>query len=241
MQVYLIRHGESMNNYLSHVREYAHYLATRSEDPVLTERGCQQARLVAEHLAQSSAYCLTHLYASPMLRALQTAEPIARALGLTVEVWPAIHEHGGIFLGNPELGNTVRGLTGLSRAQIQERFPAYRLPDSITDKGWWFSGYEEIYDCEIRAGHVAQVLHRWAEERPDDHIGLVTHGTFVDRLLKALFRQEFATPMHYYHNNTGITRVDFRPAENGREPVVLRYSNRTAHLGDDAYDAPIVM
>lgn len=241
MQVYIIRHGESANNYLAHIHEYADYLATRSEDPVLTERGCHQANLVAEHLAQSSAYRLTHLYASPMLRALQTAEPIARALGLPVEVWPAIHEHGGIFLGNPEIAGTVRAMPGLTRAQMQERFPAYHLPDGITDKGWWFSGYEEIRDCELRAGFVAQVLQRWAEARPDDHIALVTHGTFVDRLLKALFRQEFATPMHYYHNNTGITRVDFRPALNGQEPVVLRYSNRTAHLNDDAYDAPIVM
>jgi 2,3-bisphosphoglycerate-dependent phosphoglycerate mutase/probable phosphoglycerate mutase len=106
MEIYLIRHGQSVNNALGDD------LTRRVMDAPLTELGQQQAAHVAQHLAAADYpeaafyhngrprdhYGLTHLYCSAMQRALQTALPIGQALGLMPEVWVDIHEHGGIYL-----------------------------------------------------------------------------------------------------------------------------------------------
>lgn len=72
MLLYLIRHGEP---------DYA--------ADALTERGWEQARRVAERLAESG---IDEIYASPMGRARQTAQPTAEKLGLPVLVEPWAYE-----------------------------------------------------------------------------------------------------------------------------------------------------
>ena len=110
MQLFLIRHGESANNALG-VGDisYEDYMAQRSPDPGLTQIGKRQAEMVARHLAADghpesrngtplastrAGYGIQTLYVSAMLRALQTARPIAAALGLAPQVMVDIHEHG---------------------------------------------------------------------------------------------------------------------------------------------------
>ena len=107
MELFLIRHGQSANNALPDQ-------TLRVEDPVLTTAGELQAEQAARHLAarrhlhadvrSGARPTLDRLYCSPMIRAMQTARPIARALGLPVEVWVDIHEIGGIAsLAHPGL------------------------------------------------------------------------------------------------------------------------------------------
>jgi 2,3-bisphosphoglycerate-dependent phosphoglycerate mutase len=64
---------------------------------------------------------------------------------------------------------------------------------------------------------------------PDERIALVAHGTFLDSLIKAILKQDFAVQHYYSHYNTAITRIDFTP----RGFVLLRYLNRTEHLTPD--------
>jgi len=72
--LWLVRHGESSWN--------ARGLAQGHDDQArLTSRGLRQARAVA---IQLRARPIRALYASDLRRALQTAAPLARALGLTV-------------------------------------------------------------------------------------------------------------------------------------------------------------
>ena len=69
-----------------------------------------------------------------------------------------------------------------------------------------------------------------AAENDESVIALVSHGTFIDQLLKALMNQsENGHQFFYSQNNTSITLVDFL----GDGPMVLRYSNRTQHLPAD--------
>lgn len=243
MRLYIIRHGESANNALASVRDYDEYMTTRSPDPPLTDVGRIQADRIAAHLAadchpengeaplgdgRQGGYNIQYLFCSAMLRALETAFPIGRALGLEPEVWLDIHEHGGIFFGNPRNDSGVASYPGLSRQAIVEQFPGFKVPLEISETGWWSGGYEEIECCEARALHVAQTLRSWAADRYNTaNIALVSHGTFVDRLLKALFGQDLDTRQVFFqHYNTAVTRVDFRPDG----PLVLRYLNRTQHL-----------
>ena len=218
------------------------YLAQRAPEPSITALGFRQAQLTADHLAHlgwpadsttkrandSHGYGFTKLFVSPMWRTLQTALPIAQALHLDPEVWLDIHEHGGIFHGNPSLGNIV-SLPGLTRREMMEKFPGYQLPESITDEGWWRGGYEEMEGCYERATKVAATLREWAPIMTEDRIALVSHGTFLDALIKALFGHDFAAQLYYTHYNTAITRIDFTP----KGFLLLRYLNRTEHLTHD--------
>jgi broad specificity phosphatase PhoE len=241
MDLYIIRHAQSANNRLARATDHATFLATRSSDPPITEIGCEQARLLAHHLAQHAApefsrpkqaqqrgYGLTRLICSPMLRTLQTAAPVAEALGLAPEVWLDVFEQGGMFEGNPHTGESLRCYPGAGRSAVAEQFPACLLPDEWSEGGWWAGTYEDMAACQERAERVAGKFFALARETPDARIGMITHGTFSDQLLKKLFLLAGDRPMYFSHSNTGITRVEFAD-----DYTVLRYANRVAHLPDE--------
>ena len=261
MILYLIRHGQSANNLLAEEvrREFgefgpeAHdaYMRQRVAEPPLTETGEAQAEELGAYLrdvrpkhragyedppdeesVQMGAgnwLGITHLYCSPMLRTLQTARPVAKALSLSPSVWLDIHEHGGVFERAGAEAEAV-GFPGLCRSEMAELFPEYRV-DGVGEEGWWTGAEEDRPACDARAVRVAQRLHEMAEEMPDDRIAAVSHGTFLDSLLKALLGRLPGTDFHFNHYNTAITRVDFvRSHADGGRFVVVRYTNRVDHL-----------
>jgi 2,3-bisphosphoglycerate-dependent phosphoglycerate mutase/probable phosphoglycerate mutase len=120
------------------------------------------------------------------------------------------------------------GYPGKTRQEIRSVFPDYVLPPDVTANGWWNRDYEDWSTCRERAIKVAEALHQWAEsdEGKDEIIAIVSHGGFIDALLKALFNQLPERQLFYYHYNTAISRIDFRP--DGRLDV--RYLNRLDHL-----------
>ncbi len=230
MKLFLIRHAQSVNNALR--------AGDRAVvDPPLTPQGVRQAELLAQHLAHSrppepmiqsgnanpQGYSLTHLYCSAMLRSLQTAQPIGRALGLHPEVWIALHEEGGLCT-DFGYGRGLVGVPGQTRAEILKEFPDFVLPAEITDQGWWRGVSEDRAACFSRAGEVAAELRRRQEST--DHIGIVSHGNFIDALLKALLRQGLEARHYFLHYNTGITYLDFH--DDGY--ITAWFRNRTAHL-----------
>ncbi len=239
MELYLIRHGQSFNNALDDLRD-------RVSDPPLTELGKRQADEVARHVAtglspeaaksnsvegttfsQRQGFGITKLYCSAMRRALQTAQPIGEAVGIRPEVWIDIHEKGGIYLED-EAGMRS-GHPGLTRAEVLAEFAHYHLPEEITESGWWTSGYEDWPGCQGRAIRVAHELRNRAANSNNERIALVSHGGFIDALLKGLCDQLPSPHIWYHHFNTAITRVDFR--ENSG--LSLRYINRVDHLPPD--------
>ena len=226
MELYIIRHGQSTNNALGTAEG-------RSKDPSLTDMGHEQAAAVADHLTNGSCpdgvidkregYQIDRLYCSPMLRALQTARPIGEALALQPEVWPTIHEQGGIYL---DVGDGQRvGYAGLTRQEMIDQFPKVTLPDDLADDGWWNRDWESVTEAMSRAVAVADdLLERGKTSQ--ERIAMVSHGLFINLLIKALLNQLPAPNLYYHHYNTAITRIDFH--SNG--PLVLRYLNRVNHL-----------
>jgi len=227
MRLYLIRHAESENNALS--RESLH---RRKVDPDLTPLGYQQRDLLARHIeaemdAVGEGYAITHLYTSAMYRSLLTAKPVSDALAVAPTVWPDLHEKGGMY---SERDGCVRGHTGMTRADIQAAFPGFCLPDTIGERGWYDTslGMEPEEHCYYRAIKVARELR--ARGDTDDVIALVSHAGFLDVLLKAIFEQLPSRPytMHFYHDNTAITRINFHQGW-----TTLHYLNRVDHLMPD--------
>ena len=72
MLLLLVRHGQSLGNVEARIQG--------SDDP-LTDFGRLQARTVAARLAQRND--ITHLYASPLVRAMETASIVGEAVGQT--------------------------------------------------------------------------------------------------------------------------------------------------------------
>ncbi len=231
MQLYLIRHAQSTNNALADERY-------RVSDPPLTQLGERQSEILARHLTDGRelepststgnnhhqpGYGITRLYCSPMWRALQTAYFIGQALGLATEVWIDLHEKGGIYLDHED-GRGPVGYPGRTRREMRAAFPDYVLPEGITEHGWWNRAYEDWPACHERAIQVAGELHRWPPS--DERIVLVSHGGFMDALLKALFKQSPDRHLFYYHYNTAVSRVDLQSDGN----LGVQYLNRVSHL-----------
>jgi broad specificity phosphatase PhoE len=74
---------------------------------------------------------------------------------------------------------------------------------------------------------VTNTLRDWSASR--QNVAIITHGGFMNVLLKALTNQLPASQIYYHHFNTAITRVDFR----SDGALSLRYINRFDHLPPD--------
>jgi 2,3-bisphosphoglycerate-dependent phosphoglycerate mutase len=225
MELYIIRHGQSTNNALTNRED-------RGCDPPLTDLGRHQAELLARHLAEGTQRCptapgygITHLYCSPMWRALQTAHPIGEALGLSPEVWIDIHEWGGVYLDLGEPKGVV-GYSGQTRSEILGEFPNYILPYGITEQGWWNRDPEDKAQCTARAIKVADALRERSKAGADERIAIVTHAGFSSLLVKALLNHLLGPDVWYHYYNTSISRIDLT----GDEPLNVRYLNRADHL-----------
>ncbi len=136
MQLYFIRHGQSINNANTENKDYLEH-----SDPYLTEIGKQQAKLLAHYLKEHQTitdpeswnsqnqfgFGITHIYCSLMERAAETASYTARALGnVPFETWVDIHEEGGIYARKEE--NRFNGLPGKPRSFFEENFPDLKHP-----------------------------------------------------------------------------------------------------------------
>jgi 2,3-bisphosphoglycerate-dependent phosphoglycerate mutase len=235
MELFIIRHAQSYNNALADQRE-------RVVDPPLTDIGLRQAELVAQHLANGvdhetapieghgtdapAGMGIERLYCSAMLRALQTAAAIGRALNLKPHVWVDIHEEGGMWLDHGA-AEGVRGYPGMTRVEIAQQFPDCVLPPDITEQGWWRYAQEQRELFLERAERVAAKLRKDATK--DSRIAIVTHGGFGAYLLRELVGAPRTANIFFHHDNTGITHVRFRL--DGR--VSIRYQNRIDHLPSD--------
>lgn len=212
LHVLLVRHGESLNNPLmakifGPVAEEdpvsqrrrdaeARWLAERLSDPALTDRGMQEAEEVANTLApmlrRLAGSRLIKIFVSPFMRTLQTAQPLAQALGssCSVEVRPDLFEVGGVYV--ERLGRRDGPGECLTAREIEQRFPTYRTTKLPKDGAGWYRG---SWECDRAARQRAAEIAKWlrsAELREDcadvagAYVVLVIHGHLIDMLLKAL-------------------------------------------------------
>lgn len=249
MEFYFIRHGQSMNNANWDKPDYK-----ESHDPILTDIGKEQARLLAEFLKKNQTitdtkdwniqnrhgFGLTHVYTSLMERAAFTAAPIAQALDIPLIAWKEIHEEGGIFSrgdrrSSPLEKSNIVGLPGRPRSFFMENFQTLVLPDGLDETGWWNRPFEADEERQPRADQVfAELLarHRDKEGQPEQRVALVSHGGFFMRLLSAILKLPWRQAAHslkswFLLNNCSISRFDIR-----RDEITIAYINRTDHLPD---------
>lgn len=168
-----------------------------------------------------------------MERAVHTAAPTARALGIPFSAWPEIHESGGIF--GRDNGTKLKDLPGKSRTYFEENFPELTLPDHLDGQGWWNRPFETEEECHQRAERFLSDLitrHGDRDRQPEQRIAIVSHGGFFVHLMFVIFntpwRQAALGQQSWFMmNNCAISRFDLRAGE-----INIAYLNRTDHLPD---------
>jgi 2,3-bisphosphoglycerate-dependent phosphoglycerate mutase len=243
MELYFIRHGQSQNNANWGNPDYR-----ENPDPGLTDLGMEQACHVAGFLKDAQVitnpqswniqnrlgFGLTHIYTSLMERAVSTAVPTARALGVPFAAWEQIHESGGIFGREGELKHI--GLPGKSRDYFEKHFPELSLPDNLNGTGWWnCRPFETEEECRKRAANFLADLiarHSDRDEQPAQRVAIFSHGGFFVHLMFTILNAPWRQAAHgmkswFMMNNCAISRIDFDP-----DGINIAYLNRTDHLPD---------
>jgi probable phosphomutase (TIGR03848 family) len=148
--VLLIRHGE--NDYVKKGR-----LAGRLPGVHLNENGRKQAAALAEKLGQAP---IKAIYSSPLERAVETAEPLAKARGLEITLCPGLIE--------TDYGEwTDQKLKGLSR--LKEWKIVQSAPSRVR-----FPGGERFGDAQQR---ISAELERLAgQHEAKDLFACVSHA-----------------------------------------------------------------
>ncbi|MGQ9493731.1 MAG: histidine phosphatase family protein [Anaerolineae bacterium] len=155
--IILIRHGQTMWNKEERIRGQV--------DIPLDEVGLMQAEATAARIADE--WKPVTVYSSPLLRALQTAQAIARKFGLDVQPVSGMNDmHFGQW-------------QGLLYDEIERRWPELaqawlRTPHMVT-----FPGGENLTQVRERA---MAALYQLIERHPGDEIVIVAH-TVVNRVL----------------------------------------------------------
>jgi broad specificity phosphatase PhoE len=152
----LLRHGQSEFN--------LHFGATRRDpgivDPRLTELGHAQAEEAAQHLLGQG---IERIIVSPYTRTLQTARPVAAALGLPVTIDPIVRER---FAFACDIGS--------SRAALEREWPTHDF--SGIEDVWW-PGEEEpeelIVDRAARFRTALARRHDWSNTLVISHWGFI--------------------------------------------------------------------
>ncbi len=168
------------------------------EDPPLNDAGRTQAQSAADWLTKAGIQ-LDALYCSPTLRTRQTAEPIARALGLDPALDDRLTErHFGIW-------------EGLYFHEIMAKFPEEHRQWKTDNAGFAPRGGETIYQMleRLQAARDA-ILAKY-------HGGTVAVVTHVGPI-RAFVADAIGLPVPYYRrvtvDNASLTRIDFGRSQN---------------------------
>ena len=188
-RIVLVRHGETDWNRDNRFQGHA--------DPPLNDTGRAQASALAANLA---GMALAAAYTSPLRRARETAEVLGAALALTPVDDSSLME---IDVGS---------WSGLTRTQIEERFPA-GFARWLEGRHGWDDG--ETND-ELGARVVAGLL-EIGTRHPDAAVLAVTHGGPIRSALAAAERIPFDGAYGSIHGIGNCTVVELAVREGALE------------------------
>jgi probable phosphoglycerate mutase len=157
-------------------------------DPALTELGHRQAKSMAEHLAVEK---IDALYVSPQKRAIETAQPLAAALGHTPTIVDGIAEF--------DLGHT-------SYVPGEEAGPP--SPDEL-------DALIAAVTAESFVGRVIESMGTFIDDHPGERIAAVCHGGVISTMLTDVLGVD---GIPYFDSEyTSVTRIK---ASNGRRSMM---------------------
>ncbi len=210
MRIFIARHAETDWNRARRVQGVS--------DISLNARGRAQAEAFADRLASEK---LEAIYASPLARARETAEAIARRHGLPVQIIP--------------------GLSEFHQGELEGRY----LKDLITDYPDLLAAFaKDPADVRIPGGEtMAEVQARaWAAftEILDRHehgsVVLISHNMTILTLLCRFLGMPLSQFRRLSQGSTGVTIL-----ERGVQGLHIRVMNDLSHLPPELRSQPDVI
>ncbi len=150
--LFLIRHGE--NEWVETGK-----LAGRTPGVHLNEKGHQQSAGLAERLANQP---ITAIYSSPLVRCVETAQPLSERLGVPIHEEPGLLE---VDYGEWR-GGELKELSKKPEWQLVQMYPS----------GFRFPGGETLREVQSR---VVGTLERIRQEHEGEAIALFAHGDIL--------------------------------------------------------------
>ncbi len=230
MRFVLIRHGQSTNNALA---ASAGDMTERHPDSELTPHGREEVRLLAAAVqAGVLPWRVDHLYCSLMVRAIQTAAPLADALDMPLTAHPELFEVWGPYQRDDRTGERV-SFPGSGRTALQSLCLRLVLPEQSRADGWWTGPVEtDLTVASARARRLVTELREMHD--PDATIALVSHGHFIQFLVLALLRIDAMSGWFEIRNTSMSLLCD--DSGHGWPGVKLTRLNWAPHLGTDGMD-----
>ena len=194
MELLLIRHGLPVR------RELEKGVA----DPELSAAGLEQAQRLGAYLASEH---LDAVYASPLRRAFQTAQPVAATRGLDIVIEPDVAEFDR---------------TSSEYVPIEELKAANDPRWDAMMRGEWSQSDQSPEEFQQRlVGAIEQRI----DQHSGDRIAIVCHGGVINGYLAHILG--LGNPQgFFYPNYTSIHRI--AAARSGERSVVT--INETSHL-----------
>ncbi|HEV3467968.1 MAG TPA: histidine phosphatase family protein [Pyrinomonadaceae bacterium] len=186
-RILLVRHGQSLGN--AEKRFGGH-----SPTP-LSERGFAQAEATARALRGEG---VSAIYSSDLLRAVQTAEPLARETGLEVVRTEAFRER------------SVGRMEGLTFEEAARRYPEEYAALLRRDFEHVLTGgesYRQLLDRAARRLDEAAARHRGSTLAVFSHTGTIC--ILILHLMGALDAPALR-PVWISTSNCGVTRIDIQ-------------------------------
>lgn len=183
MQVLLVRHALPLRS------EHG-----QGSDPDLSEEGVAQIARLPEALAR---FPISRIISSPQRRAIQTAEPVAAARELSVEVddrWAEYDRDLPVYIPVEQIRQ--------ENPKEWERMAQGHLPSAVD---------EDAFRARIRA--AIDDLVAWAD--PDDTVAVFSHGGVINLLLHEIlgtarllsFPVDYASVTRLLYSRTGQATV----------------------------------
>jgi broad specificity phosphatase PhoE len=184
MKLTLVRHGRPDEDH-----------AERPHDPPLRADGRQQAEAVATLLAGEG---VTRIVASPLLRAHQTAEPLALRLGLpidTVDGWAEADRHVARYRST----ETLRALGNGEWARF------------LSDPVGFLGGDHERFRADVLAALGNTIAEGGSVADRRAHVAVFTHGLPINVVLSHVLNLPHI--VHFRPGYGSITRLRARGAD----------------------------
>ncbi len=180
-RIILIRHGETDWNTQTRIQGHI--------DIALNRRGRWQAQRLGAALADEG---LAAVYSSDLQRARETAQAVADASGLSVQVSPTLRERAfGSFEGH-------------TFAEIEAQWPEQAMRWRRRDPSFGPPGGETLQAFFERS---LQAVHDLAAAHHGQAVAMVAHGGVLDCLYRAATGQSLGAARTWAMANAGINRL----------------------------------
>eukprot|EP00397_Hematodinium_sp_SG-2012_P047066 GEMP01053386.1.p1 GENE.GEMP01053386.1~~GEMP01053386.1.p1 ORF type:complete len:306 (+),score=54.16 GEMP01053386.1:127-1044(+) len=226
-------------------------VSERVPDPCVTARGTVQASVTGRLLERLN---VGQVWSSAMTRCLETTKHLAAGLrDVPIKIIVDLHEEGGLFAGPRALrGENSPAVFGLTQSEIRQFFPdstkvlfeptattknsteSSGLSESTNaNGGWWKGGFEDREHLERRLEAVTDKIFdevRNPTADPDTSVVIVTHGLFLDRLVKHLLRIPFDAPVFVLSENSSCSCLEIECTVGNKgfdgTKIAVMYHNR---------------